>query len=297
MLDNQFLPSPDQVLGVTELTRQIKRRLEGEFGQIWVKGEVSNLRKQSSGHVYFSIKDRSGQLPCVLFARDASQQGFEPKDGMELILFGSISVYEPHGRYQLIAKIAVQSGEGLLQIQFERLKLKLAAEGLFDAENKKELPVLPRRIAVITSPTGAALKDFLQILQRRHFGGNVVIFPTRVQGKEAPNEIIGMLAHAIASNYFDLIVLTRGGGSIEDLWAFNNEALTRAIVDCPIPVISAIGHEIDHVLTDFSADRRAETPSGAAELVSTLYLEAVKRVVEIKNNFRIAAEKVLDRHL
>ena len=295
MFDDLFAPAPDQVLGVTDLTRQIKRRLEGDFGQVWVKGEISNLRKQSSGHVYFSMKDRGSQLPCVLFARDAAQQSFELEDGMELVLFGNISVYEPHGRYQLIGTVAIQSGEGRLQLAFEKLKCQLAAEGLFAPELKKPLPLLPKRIAVITSPTGAALKDFLRILERREYGGNVIIFPARVQGKEAPVEILGMLKHAFASEGFDLIVLTRGGGSIEDLWAFNNEELARAVVDCPLPVISAIGHEIDHVLTDFAADRRAETPSGAAELISSLYLEALQRLDESKNSIQLAWESYRDR--
>lgn len=288
MLDELFAPSPSEVLDVTALTRQIKRRLEGEFGRIWVKGEISNLRRQSSGHVYFSLKDRTSQLPCVLFARDAAQQGFEISDGMELTLLGDISVYEPHGRYQLIAKIAIQSGEGKLQREFERLKRQLDSEGLFDQEQKRNLPNLPKRIAVITSPTGAALRDFLQILERRSYGGDIVIFPSRVQGKEAPKELLGMLQHASASECFDLIVLTRGGGSIEDLWAFNDEALTRAVVACPIPVISAVGHEIDHVMTDYAADFRAETPSGAAELISSYYLDSEARFYE--------CAKLLGRH-
>jgi len=295
MLDDLFAPAPDQVLGVTDLTRQIKQRLEGDFGRVWVKGEVSNLRRQSSGHVYFSMKDCGSLLPSVLFAKDAAQQSFELEDGMELILFGNISVYEPHGRYQLIGKVAIKSGEGRLQLAFEKLKRQLATEGLFDSERKKPLPVLPKRIAVITSPTGAALKDFLRILKRRQFGGNVIIFPARVQGKEAPEEILGMLQHATASEGFDLIVLTRGGGSIEDLWAFNNEKLARAVVDCSLPVISAIGHEIDHVLTDFAADRRAETPSGAAELISSLYLDALQRLNEGANSLQLAWENYIER--
>ena len=293
MMDDLLAPAPDDVLAVTDLTRRIKRILEGEIGRVWVRGEVSNLRRQSSGHVYFSLKDDGSQLPCVLFARDAARQSFQLSDGMELVLFGELSVYAPHGRYQLIAKVAIQSGEGRLQLEFERLKRKLAAEGLFDAERKRELPTLPRRIAVITSPTGAALRDFLRILSRRGYAGEIVVFPARVQGKEAPVEIRGMLAHAAASEGFDLIVLTRGGGSIEDLWAFNDEALARAVVDCPIPVISAVGHEIDHVLTDYAADRRAETPSGAAELISSVYLDAGQRLGEATQSLCRAFESML----
>jgi exodeoxyribonuclease VII large subunit len=293
MLDNLFTPSPDQVLKVTALTRLLKGQLEENFARVWVQGEVSNLRKQSSGHIYFSLKDAGSQLPCVLFARDAARQSLELADGMEVLLLGDISVFEPHGRYQLIAKVAIQSGEGRLQLEFERLKRKLAAEGLFDAERKKPLPILPRKIAVITSPTGAAVRDFLRILRRRGYGGEVVIFPTRVQGKGAAEEVAAMLQHAAASPGFDLVVLTRGGGSIEDLWAFNEEALARAVATCPIPVISAIGHEIDTVLTDYVADQRAETPSGAAELISSLYIEARARYEDARNDLQAS----VDSHL
>lgn len=293
MFDNLLTPNPDQVLKVTALTRLIKGQLEENFARVWVQGEVSNLRKQSSGHVYFSLKDSGSQLPCVLFARDAARQSFELQDGMEVILLGDLSVYEPHGRYQLIGKIAIQSGEGRLQIEFERLKRKLAAEGLFESERKKPLPVLPKRVAVITSPTGAAVRDFLRILRRREFGGEIVIFPARVQGKGAAEEIAAMLQHAGASDGFDLVVLTRGGGSIEDLWAFNEEALARTVAACPLPVISAIGHEIDTVLTDFAADIRAETPSGAAELISSLYLEALARYEDAHQDLHAWVESYL----
>lgn len=280
MLDDYLRPQADQVLQVTDLTRQIKGQLEGRFSQFWVQGEVSNLRRQSSGHVYFSLKDTRSQLPAVIFARDAARQSFQIDDGMELILFGDLSVYEPHGRYQMIAKIAIQSGEGRLQIEFERLKRKLATEGLFDPGKKRALPFLPRRIAVITSPTGAAVQDFIRILRRRNYQGDVVIYPARVQGKEAAAEILSMLKRVNECGDFDCIVLTRGGGSIEDLWPFNDEALARAVAASPTPTISAVGHEIDHVLTDFAADSRAETPSGAAELISSRWLDALQRVDE-----------------
>lgn len=274
MLDNLLTPSPEEILKVTTLTRLIKGQLEENFSRVWVQGEISNLRRQSSGHVYFSLKDSRSQLPCALFARDAARQSFELEDGMEVLLLGDISVFEPHGRYQLIAKVAIQSGAGRLQLEFERLKRKLAGEGLFDAARKKPLPTLPQRIAVLTSPTGAAVRDFLRILKRRGFGGEVVVFPTRVQGRGAAGEVISALQQASAGGGFDLAVITRGGGSIEDLWAFNEESLARAVADCQLPTISAIGHEIDTVLTDYAADSRAETPSGAAELISSLYLEA-----------------------
>ena len=284
MLDNLISPASEQVLKVTELTRQIKAQLEGRFTQLWVQGEVSNLRRQSSGHVYFSLKDAGSQLPCVLFARDAAQQSFQLEDGMEVLLFGSLSVYAPHGRYQLIAKMAVQSGQGRLQLEFERLKKKLAAEGLFEKERKQALPTLPMRIAVVTSPTGAAVRDFLRILRRRNYKGEVVIFPARVQGQGAEKEVAAMLEYAGASKDFDLVVITRGGGSIEDLWAFNEEVLARAVAACPLPVISAVGHEIDTVLTDYAADQRAETPSAAAELISSLAIETEQRLEQAESN-------------
>jgi exodeoxyribonuclease VII large subunit len=278
MLDNLIRPAAEHILKVTELTRQIKVQLEGDFSQLWVQGEISNLRRQSSGHVYFSLKDAGSQLPCVLFARDAAQQSFQLSDGMEVLLMGGLSVYAPHGRYQLIAKLAVQSGLGRLQIEFERLKRKLAEEGLFEKALKRPLPILPMRIAVVTSPTGAAVRDFLRILRRRGYSGEVVIFPARVQGQGAAQEVAKMLEYAGASKDFDLVVITRGGGSIEDLWAFNEELLARAVAACPLPVISAVGHEIDTVLTDYAADHRAETPSGAAELISSLFLDTLQRL-------------------
>ena len=293
MLDSLMTPPPEQVLEVTALTRLIKGQLEENFSRVWVKGEVSNLRKQSSGHLYFSLKDTGSQLPCALFARDAARQSFELQDGMELLLLGDVSVFEPHGRYQLIAKIVIQSGEGRLQLDYERLKRKLGAEGLFDASHKKPLPALPRKIAVITSPTGAAIRDFLQILRRREFAGEVVIFPAKVQGKGAAEEVGAMFKHVVASDGFDLIVITRGGGSIEDLWVFNEEALAREVAACPLPVISAIGHEIDTVLTDYAADKRAETPSGAAELISSLYMDARSRCEDAKSDFHAWVEGYL----
>ena len=279
-------PPPEHVLKVTALTRLIKGQLEENFSRVWVQGEVSNLRRQSSGHIYFSLKDAGSQLPCALFARDAARQSFELEDGMELQLLGDISVFEPHGRYQLIAKVAIQSGEGQLQMKFERLKRKLAAEGLFDSERKRPLPILPRKIAVVTSPTGAAVRDFLRILRRRDYRGEVVIFSAKVQGKGAAEEMAAMLQHAGASDGFDLAVITRGGGSIEDLWAFNEESLARTVAACPLPIISAVGHEIDTVLTDYAADKRAETPSGAAELISSLYLEALARCEDAGQDLR-----------
>ena len=288
-----MMPPAEHVLNVSALTRLIKSQLEENFARIWVQGEVSNLRKQSSGHIYFSLKDSLSQIPCVLFSSDAARQSFDLEDGMEVLLLGDLSVYEPHGRYQMVAKVAIQSGAGRLQMEFERLKRKLSAEGLFDAQRKSSLPVLPRKIAVITSPSGAAIQDFLRILRRRKYKGEVVIFPSKVQGKGAAEEIEAMLHIAQADKSFDLLVLTRGGGSIEDLWAFNEESLARAVATCSLPTLSAIGHEIDTVLTDFASDLRAETPSGAAEFISSLYLDALTHQEALQQKFEGLIDKLL----
>ena len=295
MLDNLMMPPAEHVLKVSALTRLIKSKLEENFARIWVQGEVSNLRKQSSGHIYFSLKDSRSQIPCVLFASDTARQSFDLEDGMEVLLLGDLSVYEPHGRYQMIAKVAIQSGAGRLQMEFERLKRKLAAEGLFDTQRKSSLPALPKKIAVITSPTGAAIQDFLRILRRRRYNGEVVIFPSKVQGKGAAEEIKAMLHIAEAGKDFDLLVLTRGGGSIEDLWAFNDESLARAVAACALPTLSAIGHEIDTVLTDFASDQRAETPSGAAELISSLYLEALAHQDSLQQKLKRLVDNRLEK--
>jgi len=276
-------PASEEVWSVAELTRRIRRLLEGEFPRLWVRGEVSNLRRQGSGHVYFSLKDETSQLSCVLFRGDAAKQDFQPENGMDLCLFGELSVYPPRGAHQLIVRLAVRGGEGRLQAEFERLKRKLADEGLFAAEGKRPLPAAPARIAVVTSPTGAALHDFLRILRRRDFRGEIVIFPARVQGTEAGGEIVDRLRRADGGpNAFDLIALIRGGGSLEDLWAFNEEAVARAVAASETPVVSGVGHEIDFTLADLAADHRSETPSGAAETISSLYLEAGQRLVRAR---------------
>ena len=293
-MDSLLQPDSSHVFAVSDLTKQIKSILEGEFNQVWVQGEVSNLRAQSSGHVYFSLKDSNSQLPCVLFARDAVGQSFNLEDGMEVLLLGAISVYQPHGRYQLITKIVIKSGEGRLQLQYDKIKRQLASEGLFDSNRKQALPILPQKIGVITSPTGAAVRDFIKILKRRNFFGNITILPARVQGKEAPGELVKMLKSKMVQDCkLDLVVLTRGGGSIEDLWAFNDEIVVRAISSCPVPTISAVGHEIDTVLSDYAADIRAETPSGAAELISSMQLDTTRRTQNnAENLFRIIQDNL-----
>lgn len=293
MWDDLLQPASEEVASVSGLTRRIKETLEKGFSGVWVRGEVSNLRRQSSGHLYFTLKDAESQLPCALFARDAASQNLDLRDGMEVLVFGNLSVFPPHGRYQLIAKVVLESGHGRLQLEFERLKQKLAAEGLFHAERKRPLPIWPARIAVVTSPTGAAIRDFARILRRRGYRGRVMIYPARVQGAEAAGEIIDRLRRATAAQCFDAIVLTRGGGSIEDLWPFNEEAVVREVAASTVPVISAIGHEIDTVLTDFAADRRAETPSGAAELLSSLYLETRQRFEDAARELKQLSLEIL----
>jgi exodeoxyribonuclease VII large subunit len=275
---NSDLPN---VLTVAQLTRRISGVLEEGIGSVWVEGEISNLRRQSSGHSYFTLKDEESQLSCVLFARTASGQKVALRDGLQVQLQGQISVYQPRGQYQLVVRVVQAKGEGVLQARFEELKRRLAAEGLFDQSRKRTLPRFPRRIGVVTSPTGAAIHDFLQVLHRRHPGLRVVINPVRVQGKGTAAEIAAAITELAAGGGVigpvDLIVVTRGGGSLEDLWEFNEEAVARAIVASSVPVVSAVGHEIDFSIADFAADLRAPTPSAAAELIAAEGSELLER--------------------
>jgi exodeoxyribonuclease VII large subunit len=260
------------VYSVASLTRRIKSLLENGIGLVWVTGEISNYRRQSSGHHYFTIKDDAAQLACVLFAGDARLLGDRKlADGMAVRLSGELTVYERRGNYQLVVRLVQLEGEGALQAKFEALKRMLDAEGLFAAERKRTLPRFPRRVGVVTSATGAALRDFLQILWRRNPHIEVILSPARVQGKGAARELVAAIADLSSlpeDQCPEVIVVTRGGGSIEDLWEFNEEVLARAIAASPLPVISAVGHEIDFTIADFVADVRAPTPSAAAELLS-----------------------------
>ncbi|HEY8899433.1 MAG TPA: exodeoxyribonuclease VII large subunit [Chthoniobacterales bacterium] len=281
-LDLSFGATPDpeevpeaapRIFTVTELTRAVRAALEAKLGEIWVRGEISNLRRQASGHQYFTLKDAGSQLACVLFAGTArSLRGLRLADGMQVQLFGELTVYEARGQYQLVVALAQEEGLGALQARFEALKAKLAAEGLFDAGRKRPLPALPTRVGVVTSPTGAAIRDFLKVIHRRMPGVEVIVNPVRVQGRGAAKEIaaaIGEFSAAPGNGLpeVDLVVVTRGGGSLEDLWEFNEEAVARAIAASRVPVVSAVGHEIDFTLSDFAADFRAPTPSAAAELI------------------------------
>lgn len=271
------------VVGVTEFTRRIKALLEGGIGYCMVRGEVSNLRLQTSGHAYFSLKDAGAQVSAVMFRGDLARAKLKLRDGMQVVAGGQVSVYEPRGQYQLIIREVTEDGVGRLQREFEALKRRLADEGLFDSEKKKPLPAVPQTVGFITSPTGAAVQDFCRILIRREWRGRVIVLPAKVQGEGAAEEMIRMLRAAEAfrdeaGRGFDLLVIGRGGGSLEDLWAFNEEPLVRAVASCGIPVISAVGHEIDFTLCDFAADQRAETPSAAAELISSGFVAARDRL-------------------
>lgn len=273
-----FLSASDEVLGVGEFTRRFKMLVKTRVPELWLRGEISNLKTYSSGHTYFTLKDSEAAISAVLFKGHSRLVSFPLREGMKILAFGEITVYEARGSYQIVVKAAMPDGAGDLAARFELLKKKLSDEGLFDKSRKREIPKLPRRIAVVTSPEGAAIRDFCRILKRRSFGGEVYVLPARVQGAEAAAEIAGRVRWAQASPFgFDLIVVTRGGGSLEDLWSFNEEIVARAVAESAIPTISAVGHEIDFTLSDFAADLRAETPSAAAELISSNFLSFFDR--------------------
>jgi exodeoxyribonuclease VII large subunit len=266
---------------VRELVGQVRELIEQEYGDVWVEGEISNFRPAPSGHVYFTLKDTDAQLPIVLFRRQAMLLRFRPEDGLHVLVRGRVSVYEQRGQMQMVAETMEPVGAGSLQLAFEQLKERLKAEGLFDAARKKPLPAFPRTVGIVTSPTGAVIRDFLNIVARRHSGLNVLLVPVSVQGDQAPAEIDAAIAHLNATaaghpDRVDLIVLARGGGSLEDLAAFNSERVARAIASSRLPVVSAIGHETDFTIADFAADLRAPTPSAAAELIT----EAQHKIAE-----------------
>jgi exodeoxyribonuclease VII large subunit len=256
------------IYSVSRLNREVRRLLEKGFSRIWLEGELSNLARPSSGHLYFSLKDAGAQIRGAMFRNRNRVLPFIPEDGMQVLVRGKLSLYEPRGDYQLIVEHMEEAGDGLLQRAYEALKQKLSAEGLFEERDKRPLPALPQRIGVITSPSGAAVRDVLTVLGRRFPAIPVRIYPVPVQGKEAAGEIAATLELAARRRDCDVLILTRGGGSLEDLWAFNEEIVARAIHACDIPVICAVGHEIDFTIADFVADRRAATPSAAAELAS-----------------------------
>lgn len=279
-----------KALSVTQLVRKMKRAVEAEVGRLWIEGEVSNLRKQGSGHWYFSLKDDGAQIQCAMFGARNKEGSETIEDGAQVRIFAEATVYTARGQLQLIVEKAERSGEGDLQARFEALKRKLNAEGLFDPELKKDLPRFPRTIGIVTSPTGAALQDMLNVLNRRAPWVTVVLFPARVQGKGAEREIAEGIRRLNSPERYgfpvcDLLIIGRGGGSLEDLWCFNEEIVARAIAKSQIPLISAVGHEIDFTIADFVADLRAPTPSAAAEL-------AVPDVVELRNLLETARKRI-----
>jgi len=261
-------PSKDRhIYSVSQITQDIKILIENTLSQVWVEGEISNFRPSSSGHLYFSLKDENAVLQTVIFSRISKEIKFKPEDGMKVICFGRVEVYPPHGKYQLIVEKLEPKGIGSLQLALEQLKIKLEKEGLFSGEHKKPIPYLPERIGVVTSITGAAIKDILKVLDRRFKDTHIIIYPVKVQGEGAKEEIARAISDFNKLNNVDVLIVGRGGGSIEDLWAFNEELVCRQIYASRIPVISAVGHERDWTIADLVADLRAPTPSAAAELV------------------------------
>jgi exodeoxyribonuclease VII large subunit len=266
----------EQIYSISSLTERLKDLLTTHIPMLWLRGEISNLKQQTSGHFYFTLKDDQSQITCVLFRGDALHLSHPLENGQSILCYGQLEIYAPRGQYQWIARHILPDGIGTLEAEFQRLKEKCQREGLFDVKHKHPIPPAARHIAILSSPTGAALQDFLQILRRKNWRGEIMIFPCRVQGNDSVQDFLHGLDLAEASKT-DLIVLARGGGSLEDLWTFNSEVLVRRIATCRKPIISAIGHEIDFTLVDFVADLRAETPSAAAEIIATYYQNILQR--------------------
>jgi exodeoxyribonuclease VII large subunit len=287
-------PGP-RIYSVSELTREIKAILEGRFPQILVKGEVSNFTRSGAGHVYFTLKDLDACLSAVLFRTEARRLRFELRDGMSVLARGRVALHEPRGQYQIICDSVEPLGAGALQIAFEQLKEKLHKEGLFDPARKRRLPFIPRRIAVVTSPSGAAVHDFLRVLHRRFPGLAVLVVPARVQGDGAAHEIARAITRAAKQRRVEVVVVARGGGSLEDLWAFNEEIVARALAACPVPTVSAVGHEVDVTIADFVADARAPTPTAAAELLAPVKAELAADLAQRRHRLLRALRGQIDR--
>src|SRR5258706_1977897 len=284
-----------RVYSVSELTREIKGVLEGRFPSVRVQGEVSNVSPSSAGHVYFTLKDEGATLDAVLFRTEARRLKFQVKNGMSLVARGHLDVYEPRGQYKLICDSVERQGAGALRIAFEQLKEKLEKEGLFSQDRKRRLPFLPRRIAVVTSPSGAAVHDFLRVLHRRFPNLPVLIVPVRVQGEGAAQEIARGSVRAAKQPRVDVVVVARGGGSLEDLWAFNEEVVARALFACPVPTVSAVGHEVDVTIADWCADLRAPTPTAAAERLARGKTERVADLAQRRARLQRALRAQVDR--
>ncbi len=288
-----FKPPERRVWKVRDLVAAVRTHIEREYGDAWVEGEISNFRAQDSGHLYFTLKDANAQLSAVMFRSQARLLRFRPENGMQVVVRGRVTIYEERGQLQISAEYIEPKGAGALQIAFEQLKAKLEAEGLFDSASKKPIPALPVRIGIVTSPQAAALRDILNILRRRHHTVNILIFPAIVQGESAPLEVSAGIVYFNKAKNVDVIIVARGGGSAEDLAAFNHEGLARAVFASEIPVISAIGHETDFTIIDFVADLRAPTPSAAAELV----IRSRQEVEEQLEGLHHRMEKAVRYHL
>lgn len=289
-----------KIYSVAELNRTARFTLENGIGEVWVEGEISRLTRHASGHWYFTLKDAEASVSCAMFKQNNASATFTPKDGFKVRVLGQASLYEPRGSYQLIIRKMEEAGKGSLQEQFEKLKAKLAAEGLFDAGRKKPLPLLPQKIGVVTSPTGAAVRDIINVLTRRFFNIEILLAPVTVQGEDAADKIAAAIEYLNTREDIDLMIVGRGGGSIEDLWAFNEEIVARAIAASRIPVISAVGHEIDFTISDFVADVRAPTPSAAAELAVPVKTELENQITRfaarlggsLQNQVHILRERI-----
>jgi exodeoxyribonuclease VII large subunit len=284
-----------QTLSVTQLNEYLKMVLDGDrvLSNVFVRGEISNFKLYSSGHAYFTLKDDAGQLKSVMFRSYCSRLIFKPEDGMRVIAHGRVSVYESSGQYQLYVDDMQPDGAGSLAMRFEQLKRKLAVEGLFDESRKRPLPPMPRRIGVITSPSGAAVHDIINVLGRRFPAAEMILYPSEVQGAQAPAQLISGVEFFSMTGLVDVIILGRGGGSAEDLWAFNDEYLARAVASCSIPVISAVGHESDFTICDFVADRRAPTPSAAAEIAVPDMGEILRGLASVRAGLQASMQKLI----
>ena len=288
-------PPSRRVYTVSELTSGLRALVETTFGEVWIEGEISNCKVWNTGHMYFTLKDGGAQIKAVMFRTAVRNLRFKPEDGLHVVARGRLSVYEPKGEYQIVCEHMEPHGLGALQLAFDQLKKKLQAEGLFDAARKRPLPALPRRIGIVTSLDGAALRDILKVLRRRAPHTSVLIRPARVQGEDAAPDIATALRMIARVPGVDVIIVGRGGGSIEDLWAFNEERVARAIVRSPVPVVSAVGHETDVTIADFVADLRAPTPSAAAEMVVAAKDEFCGRIDRLTGRLRAAAHAELQR--
>lgn len=280
---------------ISELNEAVKTLLEDSIGYIWVTGEISNWKINTSGHAYFTLKDEEAEVSAVMFSSRLCSLKFKPENGMEVIVYGLITLYAKRGSYQIVVEDIEPRGMGALQLAFEQLKKKLAEEGLFDESHKKPLPFLPQKIGIVTSPTGAAIRDILKVLSRRFANLHVILYPARVQGEGAADEIVAGIK--FLDNYgVDVIIVGRGGGSLEDLWAFNEEIVVRAVYEANTPIISAVGHEVDYTLTDFAADVRAPTPSAAAEMVVREQRVLLENIKDLEQRLRRSVSTILNQY-